>query len=391
MRYFNIIIYLLLFVISKSQNLVPNGSFETYTNCPTFGSQIYYASPWIGKDNNSVDYFNACALPPRSVPYSGAGFQYAKDGVAYGALWAYNGVNNNYREYAQIQLTSSLIANNNYYIRFYINQYQLGKYSVNSMGAAITTTAIGITGGIGSVLNYSSSILKYGNPIISDTLNWVEISGVYKALGGEQYLTIGNFHNDINTDTLAVNYSNYPGAYYYLDDVSLTNVTTPQWQYRDTTITLGDSVLIGPAITGLNVDWFTMNSTFIKNAPAIYVKPTLTTSYSATETFNSVVYNHTVTVTVLITKVDEDAVPQNSVRLFPNPTTNNFSISNLPESSKLKVDITDTQGKLHSTELITITNNKATIKTDLPNGVYIVSITNTISGLKVVKKLIVQK
>jgi hypothetical protein len=90
-------------------------------------------------------------------------------------------------------------------------------------------------------------------------------------------------------------------------------------------------------------------------------------------------------------KVDEYDKLQNSIKLFPNPTTNNFTISNLAESSQLKVDITDTQGNLYSTELITPTNNKAIIKTNLTNGVYFVSITDTVSGLKTIKKLIVQK
>src|SRR5688572_17362556 len=50
------------------QNLVPNGSFETYTQCPNNSSQIYFATPWKGPTTNSSDYQNACS-PGQNVPY----------------------------------------------------------------------------------------------------------------------------------------------------------------------------------------------------------------------------------------------------------------------------------------------------------------------------------
>ena len=41
--------------------------------------------------------------------------------------------------------------------------------------------------------------------------------------GGEEFITIGNFKDNLNTDTLYVrNTSIYPYSYYYLDDISLT-------------------------------------------------------------------------------------------------------------------------------------------------------------------------
>lgn len=383
-------VFIIVILINTSlfgQNLVPNGSFETYANCPNAGSQVYYAPPWTGKDNNSVDYFNACA-PVYGVPYNGT-FQYAKEGVAYAAFWAFNGINNNYREYAQVQLITPLVLNNYYYLKFYVNNAPT-KYVVNNISAAITTTAIGATGGVGSVLNYTPCIYKYGNPIISDTLNWVEISGVYKSIGNEQYLTIGNFFNDANTDTLATNYGTYQGTYCFLDDVSLTNVTIPQWQYRDTTVTLGDSVLIGPAITGLNVDWFTMSSTFIRNAPGIYVKPTLTTSYQATETFNSVVYNHTVTVTVLITKVDEYDKLQNSIKIFPNPNNGNFNLQfDEFKNGNIDIGIIDVTGKVVYQNKLHRVNTLINFDITFKAGVYFVKIINLDSKEQVIKKIII--
>ena len=64
------------------------------------------------------------------------------------------------------------------------------------------------------------------NGRINDTLNWVQISGSYVAIGGENFLTLGNFHDVTLCDTLTnPYYSPYPFAYYYYDDISLVEDT----------------------------------------------------------------------------------------------------------------------------------------------------------------------
>jgi hypothetical protein len=60
-----------------------------------------------------------------------------------------------------------------------------------------------------------------GNPVIQDTLNWVKVSGCYLAQGGEEYLTIGNFFDNANTQITAGNGS----SYYYVDDVLVEEIT----------------------------------------------------------------------------------------------------------------------------------------------------------------------
>jgi hypothetical protein len=399
MKKIGFIVFILSNLFLSGQNLVPNPSFEIYTACPSGDFQIELATPWFSPNTattsagSKATYLNTCATDPNlQVPYfNGLDYRQPITGDACaGNLYSYT-TGTDYRKYITANLNSTLLNSNYYYISFYIGTALRGfRYATNNI-AALISSAIPYNSNPNAVLNYTPQIIKYGNPVLNDTSGWIKIDGIYLANGTENYITIGNFKDDNNTDTVYLG-KGYFNAAYYLEDVSVINISTPQWQYRDTTIYLGDSVLIGPAITGLNVDWFTMSNAFIKNAPGIYVKPTTTTSYQATETFNSVVYNHTVTVTVLMpVKVDEYDKLQNGIKLFPNPTPNNFTISNLAESSQLKVNITDTQGNLYCTELITATNNKAIIKTNLTNGVYFVSITDTVSGLKTIKKLIVQK
>src|SRR3972149_1459638 len=86
--------------------------------------------------------------------------------------------------------------------------------------------------------------------IITDIKNWTLISGEYIAVGGEKYLTIGNFRNDANTqrDTINPNAPWWNSAYYYIDDVSVYCVDsgyTTATAGKDTIICKGDSVMLG--------------------------------------------------------------------------------------------------------------------------------------------------
>jgi hypothetical protein len=72
---------------ASAVNLVPNPSFETYTQCPTDGlfSPISFAPPWSSPTLASPDYFNACSGPlsGMGVPVNIAGNQSARTGSAY--------------------------------------------------------------------------------------------------------------------------------------------------------------------------------------------------------------------------------------------------------------------------------------------------------------------
>jgi hypothetical protein len=395
-------LFLIFFILKISnnfcQNLVPNPSFEIYTACPSGDFQIELATPWFSPNATTLaqkaSYFNTCATNSIFViPYfDGTDYRQPHTGNAFGGnLWSYTPGNNNLRKYITTSLTNSLVTNNYYYISFYASTFLRGfKYAINNLGAYVSA-GVPYNSNPNAVLNYTPQIIKYGNPIINDTINWIKIDGIYLANGNENYITIGNFMDDINTDTAFIGSGFYGASNYYIDDVSVINISTPQWQYRDTSVVIGDSVLIGPAISGLNVDWFTMINAFIKNAPGIYVKPTTTTSYQATETFNSVVYNHTVTVTVLITKTNEYDKLQNSIKLFPNP---NAGIVNLKwddiKNGEAKVMVLDITGKVVFDTTLQITNGLSNFNLNLSPGTFLVKIINPHTNMSVNKKLMIQ-
>jgi len=77
-------------------------------------------------------------------------------------------------------------------------------------------------------LPFNAQITSQQNMILVDTQNWINVSGDYVALGGEEYLTIGNFKDSASTQFLLVH--NNPlaptddAAYYYIDGVTVTEV-----------------------------------------------------------------------------------------------------------------------------------------------------------------------
>lgn len=392
----NIKKYLFFYVINIftfqdffSQNLVQNPSFEIYDTCPYFASQIHFAIPWVGT-NNSTDYSNSCANdinPICGVPNSEG--QVAKTGNAFATCYFYNGPNFNYREYVQGKFFSQLILDNYYLINLFIKPDRRSSIAVNNAGVYISSnsfTTPTLSEG-NTVAPYNPQIVSFGNPIISDTSNWTKIEGIYKANGNENYITIGNFKDDEHTDTLNIGGAFSHISYYYIDDVSVEEISEPFWQYRDTTIHYGDSVLIGPALTGLDINWYTANDEFIANAPGIYVKPETSRNYIAKETFNDIETTHLVHVTVLgglglaVNELEQLVV-------YPNPNSGEFSLGGL-FSGKTELKIINLAGQTVWLEEANFTQNEEKITVDLEKGVYFLEVRNLDSEKSVKRKIVI--
>ncbi len=226
--------FLTLFSIQYSLaqiNLVPNPSFEDTTRCPNNVTQLNRTKKWYCPTTGTTDYFNMCSILPPSynnvgVPQNLGGFQNAFDGNAYIGLMASESVTWNiiYREYASIKLKSSLVAGTQYFASLYVNLADSSRYATSRLGMlfstdSITKTTYDTIGRIPQVQNPSGFFLQ-------DKVNWVQIKGSFIADGGERFLTIGNFYDYVNTDTLYVaggastNFYNFP--YYYIDAVTVS-------------------------------------------------------------------------------------------------------------------------------------------------------------------------
>lgn len=195
--------------LSAQVNLVPNPSFEFFTTCPSGSSQINYAYPWFQPSAGTSDYFNACNIGIVGVPVNSFGYQPARTGVAYAGGLMTTG----FREYISSPLSSTLKKDTNYCIEFYVNLANTSFFMHSD------TVSIGIYFSNDSIYSSTPNPLPYFPQLFSsasqniyDTANWVKISGIYKAVGGEKFITIGNFYSDEFF---------FGGNYYYIDDVSI--------------------------------------------------------------------------------------------------------------------------------------------------------------------------
>lgn len=210
-----------------SQNLVNNPSFENYVFCPYQESQLSAVQNWNIPANTGIaspDYFNECSTNLySSIPTNYFGSQSAYEGLGYVGIFSISLLGGIYREYIQTQLSSPLVANQNYLISFYVSLADAAYYGTNRIGLYLSQNIVNGTGNYGQ-LNLTPQITSPS--IIVNTSIWTEISGIYHAVGGEEYITIGNFYNNINNPN-GIQQLNNPGAhfgeaYFYIDNVSVT-------------------------------------------------------------------------------------------------------------------------------------------------------------------------
>lgn len=222
-------VFILLIIVTYNNclgqvNLVPNPSFETYSSCPTYTSQLYKSIPWYSPNMGTSDYYNICGsdstgtgTASAAIPNNYAGYQYARTGNGCAGI----GFDPLIREYLAIKLDSTLKPNKKYCVEYYVNLWNCSRYSTSSLGAYFSISPLTDY----STAMYFSVIPQIENPssrLLSDTSNWMLISGSFIAAGGEQYLMIGNLLNDTGTvlnDTYPTNVCN--PLYYYIDDVSV--------------------------------------------------------------------------------------------------------------------------------------------------------------------------
>jgi hypothetical protein len=214
---------------TNAQNLVPNEGFEQYSSCPNWLGQINYSLYWINPTTyGSPDYFNSCAAGtnagvPNNIFLNG--FQYPHNGDSYAGIFLWHKSDSIAREYLEIKLNAKLTAKKMYHLNIFINLANHAGYTTNTIGAYFSDSLIsGFNNG--GILPINPQINLTGSNL--DTLIWNGFSGDYTAIGGEEYLIIGNFFPDSLTDTIFFQSTTTASAktiYCYIDDVSLTEVT----------------------------------------------------------------------------------------------------------------------------------------------------------------------
>lgn len=221
-KYLILAVCLIITIIINAQvNLVPNPSFEQYSQCPDEISEINRCLDWRNAGDSSAtstpDYFNTCSsvngIAPPNVAW---GYQMPHSGNAFANICTIVNCCPNGREFIQVPLTQTLNIGQEYFVSFYTSLSSAVGHTVaaNKLGALFTTYPFQ-NPNYAHVINYAH---VYTDSIISDTVNWIQIKGSFIADSAYTFVTIGNFFDDAHTDTIRL-YGNSYLSDYYIDDV----------------------------------------------------------------------------------------------------------------------------------------------------------------------------
>lgn len=223
----------------RGESLIYNGSFEEYGACPKRIESLGImreVDAWYQPTGGSADYFNACGGRECRVPKNKLGEQEAHSGAGYCGIYCSK---DEYREYLQTRIKKPLKKGGRYRLRMYVSLAEHSSAAVGTIGAYISRemiedTARGILTReerreIGEAAtqtltsHYRPQIENAAEKTLRDTERWMEIEGEFTAEGGEEYVTIGNFETAAHSGVSYPTELTYllPGAYYYIDDVSL--------------------------------------------------------------------------------------------------------------------------------------------------------------------------
>lgn len=229
MKYAINILILFTLLQAHSQNLVPNPSFEVFSECPDDLNEVSNATGW-SSFGNTPDYYNECNYNSSvnaeyyAVPDNYYGFQYAADGDAYCGLIAW-GDGFDYREMIGAPLITPLQPGVTYYISLKFNfPYREGNpcwnTAIKNIGVRFTNTQYSEN----SPHPVDDTCHVCSSQIIMDTLNWIEVSGTFTPDQQYNYIVIGNFFTDSNTDTMMLfpPLACGPGSAYYVDEICVS-------------------------------------------------------------------------------------------------------------------------------------------------------------------------
>lgn len=369
----------------SAQNLVRNGSMEVHSQCPYNYGQIDFANWWLTPSGNggSSEYFHTCGImgpvDPRT-PKNGFGYQIPFHGKAYaGAIYYIHNVVIQDPEFVECEMKQILFHDSCYLVSFHVCNAEESNYGIETFGLYISDSFIGT----GSA--YADTIIPQipnNNGVVSDTTNWTHVTGVYKALGGEKYLTIGNFNI-----SRPINYQLLPwgningGTYFYIDAVSIYPCNSPIYHATigmDTSICLGESIVLGTLqvpdkyLHEYEFLWYEIGkeADTLATTEQLLTNPIRTTTYILKQTdFKYDVTYDTVTVTV------KDCDAPDQLRVFPNPTTDKLHfVFNHPAPIQSQILIYDLTGR--KIKILSIQQERTEFVFDffgLPSGMYLYS------------------
>ncbi|CAN5909867.1 hypothetical protein BH11BAC7_BH11BAC7_05980 [soil metagenome] len=260
-----LLIPLLIFIITflpAQVNLVPNPSFENdnaFKPITGFHWQHYkhgasdsfslpnnklvLADKWFQPTDGTPDILNSDSSHlfgfKTKTALTGNGRMGMITGICKNGLLSWLQYKDTYSEYIECKLTQPLVEGKIYCVRYYVALDEKSNFASHRFGFTITND---------TVRNKNSHINMWGyDPVahineaddhyITSDEGWVMICDTFISHGGEQFLTLGSFQSEFPKRIHKVKKSEHTSlrvtpfqkfAYYYIDDVSLTEVLPGQ-------------------------------------------------------------------------------------------------------------------------------------------------------------------
>lgn len=234
-------------------NLVLNPGLDTLNpaSCPTsFVTQPGFGTPrfdllaarsWSMANYATTDIFSSCggvntAINP--VFNTCSGNQSPRSGANYAGIFAHN-VNRDYQEYLQGQFAQPLTQGKTYLFSFNISLADYSPLGIDRLGVYFSQNPVRVPvdGAIGLTPQYETPVGQF----FTEKNGWTTISFLYTPTEAAAYFVIGNFRHFTETNTMGALENGgrnaggafsgcttqdiKPTVYYFIDDVSLAEVT----------------------------------------------------------------------------------------------------------------------------------------------------------------------
>jgi len=225
-KIFTIALVLVALVGYSQENLVPNATFQEVTKKVKEEGQIELAAPWKSPTLAPADlYVKKKKWDFVGVPENAYGEEKPMEGDNYAGFLAYSYKNKESRSYLQVKLKEKLKTGKEYCVRINVSLADLSKYATSHVGVYLSKDEVSAKNS--DVFQYEPQIVSKRLTIYETQFYWTPICGVYKAVGGEEYITIGNFTLDEKLKTKKVKRPRgftkpqTNDAYYFIDNISV--------------------------------------------------------------------------------------------------------------------------------------------------------------------------
>ncbi len=244
-----LLVLLMPAIAPGQQNLVPNGDFEYYTNCPQSAAgsiAVNFAQPGWKNYRGSPDYLHTCAptisAAPASVPSSVFGYQYPVSGNGYCGFAAYTNSINGAANFEYItSIMNSMQPGVTYEVSISVSRADDYRYATNNIGVYFFDSGVTQTGN-GSILPIIPQVHYSNYGVITDTQNWIRLVQNYTADSFYDNIVVGPFNDNSNSyilDTVSV--TGWTAAYYFVDSVVVRTLDSFYVLFSKKTICVNDT------------------------------------------------------------------------------------------------------------------------------------------------------